>query len=102
LYKVLHEVPYKALREALYEALRKALYEVLYKAPHRVPAIFPIASIRTSAKYTPYIVKTLYNDTVFFTVRIVILKVLLYLDFVRKTHQTLKLYNNIVYLLARS
>ena len=31
-------------------------------------------------------VKTPYNDTGFFAVRIVILKVLLYLDFVYKTH----------------
>jgi len=31
----------------------------------------------------------------FYTVRIVILKVLLYLDFIRKTHQTLKLCNDI-------
>ena len=29
--------------------------EALYKAPHRVPAIFPIASTHASAKYTPYI-----------------------------------------------
>jgi hypothetical protein len=43
-------------------------------------------------------VKTLYNDTVFFTVRIVILKVSLYSDFVRKTRQTSKLCNDIAYL----
>jgi hypothetical protein len=43
-------------------------------------------------------VKTLYNDTGFFAVRIVIPKVSLYSDFVYKTHQTLKLCNNIVYL----
>ena len=35
---------------------------------------------------------------VFHVVHIVILKVSLYLDFVRKTHQMLKLYNNIAYL----
>ena len=54
-----------------------------------------------SIKNSP-IVKTLYNDTVFFTIRIVIPKVSLYSDFVRKTHQTSKLCNDIVYLLARS
>ena len=43
-------------------------------------------------------VKTLYNDTVFFTVRIVISKVSLYSDFVRKTHRTSKLCNDIAYL----
>lgn len=43
-------------------------------------------------------VKTLYNDTVFFAVRIVIPKVSLYSDFVRKTHQRSKLYNDIAYL----
>jgi hypothetical protein len=29
--------------------------EALHEALHRVPAIFPIASTRASAKYTPYI-----------------------------------------------
>ena len=43
-------------------------------------------------------VKTLYNDTVFHAVRIVIPKVSLYLDFVRKTHQTSKLCNDTAYL----
>src|SRR6202044_3986191 len=47
------EALHKALRtEALHEALRT---EALHEAPHRVPAIFPIASTRASAKYTPYI-----------------------------------------------
>jgi hypothetical protein len=75
LYEALYKALYKALRiEALYKALREALrtgvlyealctealyealrIEALYEAPHWVPAIFPIASIRTSAKYTPYI-----------------------------------------------
>jgi len=47
----------------------------------------------------PYItiVKTLYNNTVFYAVCIVIPKVSLYLDFIRKTYQTSKLYNNIAY-----
>ena len=47
-------------------------------------------------------VKTLYNDTVFYAVRIVIPKVSLFSDFVRKTHQTSKLCNDIAYLRAQS
>jgi hypothetical protein len=55
LYEALYKALYKALRiEALYKALREALRtEALYEAPHRVPAIFPIASTHVSAKYTP-------------------------------------------------
>ncbi|OCK91876.1 uncharacterized protein K441DRAFT_663846, partial [Cenococcum geophilum 1.58] len=53
--------------EALHEALQKLcvrrLYTKLYTKPfcvrathyYRVPTIFPIASTRASAKYTPYI-----------------------------------------------
>ena len=61
LYKALHEALHKALHkalriEALHKALREALCtEALHEASHRVPAIFPIASTRASAKYTPYI-----------------------------------------------
>jgi len=63
LYKVLYKFIYKALHEALYKALYKTLYKVLYKALYKalhkalywVPAIFLIAFIYTSAKYTPYI-----------------------------------------------
>ena len=53
----------EALHEALREALRtEALREALRtEALHRVPAVFPIASTRASAKYTPYIA------TLFFT-----------------------------------
>src|SRR6266436_4796633 len=79
LHEVLHEALRKAPHEALHEALHKAPHEALHKAlctealhealrealrteaPHRVPAIFPIASTRASAKYTPYIA------TLFFT-----------------------------------
>ena len=39
---------------------------------------------------------------VFYAVHIVILRVLLYLDFVRKTHQKSKLCNDIAYLEAQS
>ena len=70
LYKALYEAFYKALYKALrikalYEALREALrmealhealcMEALYKALYWVPAIFLIAFICASAKYTPYI-----------------------------------------------
>ena len=66
MYKTLYKALYKALRiEALYKALREALHtealhkalrtEALYEALYWVPAIFLIASTRTSAKYTPYI-----------------------------------------------
>src|SRR6266702_3225175 len=58
LHKALHEALHKASHKALHEALREALYT---EALHRVPAIFPIASTRASAKYTPYIA------TLFFT-----------------------------------
>src|SRR5712672_3102942 len=67
LYKVLHEALHEALHKALHKALRtealhKALREALRtEALHWVPAIFPIASTRASAKYTPYIA------TLFFT-----------------------------------
>jgi hypothetical protein len=63
LHKALHEALHKALHEALYiEALHKALHKALHEALrealrtealHRVPAKFPIASTRASAKYTP-------------------------------------------------
>jgi len=43
---------YYDIHKALREALRKSLRT---EALHRVPAIFPIASTRASAKYTPYI-----------------------------------------------
>ena len=66
LHEALHKALHKALRtKALHEALREAprtealhealRTEALHEAPHRVPAIFPIASTRASAKYTPYI-----------------------------------------------
>jgi hypothetical protein len=61
LHEALHEALHKALHEALREALRtEALHEALRKALrtkalHRVPAIFPTAPTRASAKYTPYI-----------------------------------------------
>jgi len=67
-HKALHiEALHEALHEALYEALRtealhKALRETLCtKALRRVPAIFPIASTHTSAKYTPYIATLIFT-----------------------------------------
>ncbi|OCK94264.1 uncharacterized protein K441DRAFT_660077, partial [Cenococcum geophilum 1.58] len=67
---------YKALHEALHKALRSSTRSSTYRGSayggstrsstqkplcvraihyYRVPAIFPIASTRASAKYTPYI-----------------------------------------------
>ena len=48
-------------------------------------AVSPIRKAVVADRHN-YTVKTLYNDTVFFAVRIVIPKVSLYSDFVRKTH----------------
>jgi len=63
LHEALHKALHEALRtEALYKALREALHtEALHEALHWVPAIFPIASTHSFAKYTPYIA------TLFFT-----------------------------------
>ena len=55
-----HEVLHEALHEVLHEALRT---EALY----RVPAIFPIASTRASAKYTPYIATLFFTHPSFLT-----------------------------------
>ena len=53
MYYNIHKVLHEALRtEAVHEALRESLRT---EALHRVPTIFLIASIRASAKYTPYI-----------------------------------------------
>jgi hypothetical protein len=80
LHKALHEALHKALHEALYEALYKALHkalrealctealhEALREALHQVPAIFPIASTRASAKYTPYIATLFFTHPFFLT-----------------------------------
>ena len=94
LHEALHEALHKALHEALHEALHKALHkalrtkalhealrealrtealhealrtEALHEAPHRVPAIFPIASTRASAKYTPYIATLFFTHPSFLT-----------------------------------
>jgi len=73
------------LREALHEALHKALHTeaargsarsstygssargLCPKALRRVPAIFPIASTRASAKYTPYIATLIFTFPSFLT-----------------------------------
>ena len=61
--EALHKALYKALR---IEALHKALYKTLYtKALHQVPAIFPITSIYTSAKYIPYIATLIFTFSSF-------------------------------------
>jgi len=70
LHKALHtEALHKALHEALRtEALHEALRETLCtKALRRVLAIFPIASTRASAKYTPYIATLIFTFPSFLT-----------------------------------
>ena len=69
LHEALHKALHKALRtKALHEALREALRtEALHEAPYRVPAIFPIASTRASAKYTPHIATLFFTHPSFLT-----------------------------------